>query len=170
MFHLLWGSIWILYANQQPCYICMAFYLKGQVKVLYSASPLQFEKLPSSYATVPTEPWWDESCSASSFIRSCKPTVKWQSWWNYISLRGTLAMYLEWDLITQQKSSVALWNQYQARPSIRGCLIYLNTPKIFATAQHYRLCTWDILQLVHISVFHLKMHCSLLNKCVFYNL
>lgn len=146
----------------------MAFYLKGQVKTLHRVSLFQFEMVPSSYAPVPSKPWWDGSCRASSFIRSCKPAVKWQSWWNYTSLRGTLAFCSEWDLITQQKSSVALWNQYQARPSIRGCLLYLNTPtEIFATAQFIGFTHGTC----HSStLFHLKMHCSLLNKCVFSDL
>lgn len=127
----------------------MAIYLKRHIKALHRASPFQFEMVPSSYVTVPSESWWDGSCRASSFIRSCEPAVKWPSWWNYTSLGGTLAFCLEWDLITQQKSSVALWNQYQARPSTRGCIICLNIPrKIFAAAQCFWLCTWDLSQYI----------------------
>lgn len=66
-----------------------------------------------------------------------------QAWWNYTSLkeylRSTLENVMRWDLITQQKSSVATLNQYRAGPGTRSRLMYLYAPReIVAAAFKWR--------------------------------
>lgn len=147
----------------------MAFYLKAKVKALHLVSPFQFDMVPSSYATIPNEPWWDGSVESHPSFGA----VSQQSSGSHDEITQALGHWHSARNETSLRSRNPVWyceiNTKHGQES-RGCWIYLSTPReIFAAAKCYRFCPWDMSQLIYISLFRLKMHCRLLNKCVFYD-